>query len=313
MSAPTQAYGDAVVVLGEAGLGELQFEFGEDFDGGEDRVGIFADPARSFRAGCDGSRASSSSSRRTSSLFCSMVSSGSTKTVWPLELAPWTTPCTRRFCSTLTGMTKRSPRMVTSSSCSGAAFGESAEISAERFLNQPLLFLDLAANAASSGEARSSSVPSGRILLRKERRKAVKSWMAAESSAHGGPLGAHGGRGMADDLAPLGGAIGDEDNIADLAGFKSGSGNAGFLDQLRDLGEAGELKASADAEELADFGGELMLAFNPGAIDRGTEFRDAALAQQRRGVPGEQVAQALELQQAGAGVEDRIGDKRHAL
>ena len=56
------------------------------------------------------------SSRRTSSLFCSIVSSGSTNTVCPLELAPWTTPCTLRFCSALTGITNRSPRIVINSS-----------------------------------------------------------------------------------------------------------------------------------------------------------------------------------------------------
>ena len=61
----------------------------------------------------------SSSSRRTSSLFCSMVSRGSTKTVWPEEDEPWMTPGTRRLNSALTGMTKRSPRTVMRSSCGG--------------------------------------------------------------------------------------------------------------------------------------------------------------------------------------------------
>ena len=47
-----------------------------------------------------------------------MVSSGSTNSVWPLELAPWMTPSISRCCPAITGTTKRSLRMVTNSSCS---------------------------------------------------------------------------------------------------------------------------------------------------------------------------------------------------
>ena len=55
------------------------------------------------------------------------------ETVCPLELTPCTTPCTRRFCSTFTGMTKRSPRMVTSSSCSVPPSDKTAQIRLQRF------------------------------------------------------------------------------------------------------------------------------------------------------------------------------------
>src|SRR5215469_8425199 len=43
---PTQAHCDADVVFGEAGLGELKFEFGEHVGGGADGVGVLADTAR---------------------------------------------------------------------------------------------------------------------------------------------------------------------------------------------------------------------------------------------------------------------------
>ena len=66
--------------------------------------------------------------------------------------------------------------------------------------------------------------------------------------------------------------------------------------------QSGEFKASADAAILADFGGELLLGFNPRAIERRDKFRDAALAQRRRGVAREQFAQGLKLEQARAGV-----------
>ena|SRR5664279_4735012 len=57
----------------------------------------------------------------------------------------------------------------------GAAFGEFPQVAAQRFLDLTLLLLDLTANAVQFGRARSSRVPSGRILLRKARRKSVKS------------------------------------------------------------------------------------------------------------------------------------------
>ena len=113
-----KAHRHAAVFLGEAGFGKLQFQLGD----AARRTAAMAWLCSPMRAVISRRMrwisACSSSSRRTSSLFCSMVSSGSTKTVCPLELAPCTTPCTRRLCSDLMGMTKRSPRMVISSSCS---------------------------------------------------------------------------------------------------------------------------------------------------------------------------------------------------
>jgi hypothetical protein len=77
-----------------------------------------------------------------------MVSSGSTKTVCPLELAPWTTPCTRRFCSTLDRDDEALAADGDQFILHRAAFGEFAQIAAQRFLNLPLLLFDLAADAA---------------------------------------------------------------------------------------------------------------------------------------------------------------------
>jgi hypothetical protein len=118
---------------------------------------------------------------------------------------------------------------------------------------------------------------------------------------------------LTDDFAPLGSAVGDENNVSDLAGLKSRSGNAGFLDRLPDFGQPGEFETSADAPILADFGGQLLLGFNPCAIERREKFSDAALAQRRRCVADEQVSQGLELEQARTGVEDRIGYEGHAF
>ena len=140
----------------------------------------------------------------------------------------------------------------------------------------------------------------------------MKSWIPAESDCDGGPFGAHRGWRLTYDFAPLGRAVGDEDYVANLGGFQSGSGDAGLLDQLLDFGEAGEFETSANAAILADFCRELLLSFNPRAIERRQKFGDAAFAQRRRGVAGEQVAQGLELEQARTAVGDRIGHEGHA-
>ena len=121
------------------------------------------------------------------------------------------------------------------------------------------------------------------------------------------PHRAHGGRGLTNDFAPLGCAVGNQYNVTDLAGFKSGPGNAGFLDQLFDFGQAGEFKASANTTILADFRSELLLGFNPQAIARRQKFRDTPLAQRRRGIAGEQIAQRLKLKQPRTGVAHAIG------
>ena len=290
----------------------MQFEFGENFGGGQNRVGIFPDLARHFEQ--DAMNLGEFFIQQPHQFVVLLdgferldedgLATGTGAVDDALHAA---------FLLDLHGDDETLAADGDEFVLHGAAFGEFPENSAERFLDQPLLFLDLAADAAQLGRSPVVERAVGQDLVAEGAQESGEVLDGGGKRGHCGPLETHGGRGLADDLAPLGGAVGDEDNVANLAGFQSRSGNPGFLDQLRDLGQAGELKASADAAELADFGGEPMLGFNPGAIEGGAEFRDAALAQRRRGVAEEQVAQALELQQAGAGVEDRIGDKRHAL
>src|SRR5271169_617105 len=43
---PAQGHRRAVVVFGEARLGKLEFQFGEDIRGSQNRVGVFPDVAR---------------------------------------------------------------------------------------------------------------------------------------------------------------------------------------------------------------------------------------------------------------------------
>ena len=123
-----QLHRDAVVLLGEARLGELQLQLRQHLA-----------PLAISASACSPSRAvmssrmrwisaCSSSSSRTRSLFCSMVSSGSMKTVWPLDEAPCATPCTRRRCSTFTGNHEALAANGDQLVLHGAAFGKPPQI-----------------------------------------------------------------------------------------------------------------------------------------------------------------------------------------
>ncbi len=195
----------------------------------------------------------------------------------------------------------------------GSAFGEFPQVAAQRFLYLTLLLFDFTANTAQLGRSAIVERAVGQDLVVERAQEGGEILDAGGKRGYGGPLGAHRGWRLTHDFAPLGSAVGDEDNVADLAGFKSGSGNAGFLDQLPDFGQPGEFETSADTTIVADFRGELLLGFNPCAIERRQKFRDATLAQRRRGVAGEQVAQGLELEQARTSVGDRIGHEGHAF
>ena len=307
---PTQAHRHAVVVFGEAGFGELEFEFGEDVGGGQNRIRVFADLARHFKQDA-------------------------------MDLALFFIQQAHQFVILLDGFERLDKHGLSAGTGAvhhalhaaflldfyrddealaadgdqfvlhRAAFGEFPQVAAQRFLDLALLLLDLAANAAQFGRRAIVERAVGQNLVAERAQEAGEVLDAGGKRGHGGPLGAHRGGRLAHDFAPLGSAVGDQHNVADLSGLKSGSADARLLDQLSDFGQAGEFETSADAAILADFGRELLLRLNPGAIERRQKFRDAALAQRRRGVAGEQVAQRLELKQARTGVGDWIGHEGH--
>src|SRR5208282_2012174 len=313
---PRKAYGYTVVVFGEAGFGELEFQFGQDVGCGQNRIRVFADlachlqedamnlglflieQADQFVVLLDGferldeDRLSAGTGAVHDALYASFLLNFD----WDNET-----------------LAADGDQFV----LHGAAFGEFPQVAAQRVLDLALLLLDLAANAA---EFRGSAIVEravGQNLVVERAQEAGEVLNAVGKRSHGAPIAAHGGRRLTHDFAPLCGPVGNKDNVADLAGFESGPGNAGFLDQLFDFGQAGEFKASADTTILADFGRELLLGFNPRAIERRQKFRDAALSQRRRGVAGEQLAQRLELEQArtgvGHGIGHEIGRKGHAF
>ncbi len=112
---------------------------------------------------------------------------------------------------------------------------------------------------------------------------------------------------MGDGFAPFGGAVDEEDGVAEFDGFESGALNAGALDELGGIDETAEIEASADAEEGAHFGGELLLTVDPGGVGGGSERIDGLLAEFGLTASADDLAEALELKGNGAGVEEWSG------
>jgi len=110
-----------------------------------------------------------------------------------------------------------------------AAFGEFAQIAAQRLLNLALLLFGFTANSAQFSRGAIVECAVGQNLVMKGPQKRGEILNTAGKSVHGAPVGTHGSRRLANDFAPLGGAVGDEDHIANLGGFESGSADAGFL------------------------------------------------------------------------------------
>ena len=150
MPVPTQRHRYAVVVFGEAGFGELEFEFGEDVGGGQNRIRVFADLARHFQQDAmdlglffiqqahqfvvllDGFER----------LDKDGLSAGTGAVHHALHAA-----LLLDFYRDHEALAADGDQFV----LHRAAFGEFPQVAAQRFLNLAFLLLDLAANAAQFG------------------------------------------------------------------------------------------------------------------------------------------------------------------
>src|SRR5579883_2750172 len=188
----------------------------------------------------------------------------------------------------------------------GAAFGETAEVATQRLLDEAFLLFDVAADAGELGRGLVVEGAVGLDLIAEGAEDIGEVLDGGGESRNGGPR-FHGGGRAEHDLAPLGGAVDDEKDVADLGGFKRSAGDAGLVEERGDVEEAGEFKASANAAELADFLGELVLALDPGAVLSGGEGGDAGGAERGGGVAAQQFAQRFEFEDARAGVGKRHG------
>jgi hypothetical protein len=109
------------------------------------------------------------------------------------------------------------------------------------------------------------------------------------------------------DLAPLGGAIGEQEQIANLDDLQRGSGDACLVDQLRRIEQTVEVETSSGPQVSAQLFGELLLALDPLAVTRGRELHHPLMSERRGGVDGEELPEQIEFQDSFAGVWDEAG------
>ena len=261
-----QSYGYAVVVFGEAGFGELEFEFGEDFSGGQDCLGVLANLSRHLQE--DAMDLGLFFIQQADEFIVLLdgferldkhgLSAGTGAVHHALDAA-----FLLDFHRDHKTLAADGDQFV----LHRPAFGEFAQVAAQRLLDLAFLLFDLAANAVQFGRGAVVERAVGKNLVVKGAQEDSEILDGGGKRGHGGPLGAHGRRRLADDFAPLGCAVGDHDHVADFAGFEGRSGDEGLLHWLLDFGQADEFKTPANAAILANLGGELLLGFNPCAVE----------------------------------------------
>src|SRR6266853_4085325 len=193
----------------------------------------------------------------------------------------------------------------------GAAFGEPAQVAAQRFLYDALLLFHLAADARelSGGAVVKRAIRLDLVAEVAQQQGEVGNLLS--QGQHAAPVFLDGFRRMERDLAPLGGFVDEQHEVANLGDLQRGAGNARLGQQAVCIEEAGEIEAAAGGVKAPRFVGELLLLVDPGAVERGPQLRDAGLAQRRADVCAQNVTKVIEFQDAGGRVLERLRD--HAL
>jgi hypothetical protein len=77
--------------------------------------------------------------------------------------------------------------------------------------------------------------------------------------------------------------------------------------KIGDVEQAGEVESAACSAKFPELAGQLLLILNPGPVGGGCEGSDAFLAQGRRGVSAQQMAERFKLQDPRAVVNEALG------
>ena len=169
--------------------------------------------------------------------------------------------------------------MVTSSSWTVPPSERRAQVAAQRVLNGAALLFDLATNAGEFGRGAIFEGAIGLNLVLKIAAQFLKVGDAGRELRDRLPIAAHGGGRTEGDLPPLGGAVDDEQDIANLGGLDGGAGDAGLVEQYGDVEQASKFEAATNAAVLADLSGALVLFADPIAIGSRCERGEAMRAE----------------------------------
>ncbi len=103
---------------------------------------------------------------------------------------------------------------------------------------------------------------------------------------------------MQRDLAPLGGTIGQQQQIANLEDLQRRARDARLVDQLRRVEQSVKVEASAGAQVSAQLFRELLLSLDPGTVLRGRELGHALAPERRSRISRQQLAELVEFEHA---------------
>src|SRR5579872_5704445 len=227
-------YRDAVVVLGEAGFGKLQFQFGEDFHRGRNRFRILADAASHFEKNA-----------ANFSLFLIeqanefVVLLDSFQRLDKNRLPAGTCAVNHALHAALLLDLHGNHEALAADGnqliLNCATVGQPAQIALQRFLNSAPLLFDFATNAR---EIRRRAIFEGSVgvnFVAEKSQKIGEIEYARSQSANAVPLRSHAGWGVKCYLAPFLGAIHDANDAKNLFGFEHRAFDARFFNLLPDI------------------------------------------------------------------------------
>ena len=300
---------DAVVVGGEAGAGEVAFDFGEEIDAGGDGGRVDADVSRHggedamdfgllvfeqldegvvLLDGFEG-------------LDVDGLAGGACSVDDARDAA-----LEFRFDGDDEALAANGDKVLLR--CSFLA--EASQGCAKAVFDVALLALHLAADAAQVGGSVVAEGAIGFDLSGEggEQRREVLLTQRRGESFDGGPVAVERGRRREQQIAPGFEAFDDDEQRQDFSGFECCAFDAGLVEQRRGVEEAVEFDGAAGGDKETDFGGALVLLIEPGAVYAGLEREHPCAAEGRTCVACDGFAQARPFERGGAGFAQRRWD-----
>ena len=257
-----QLHRDAVELFGEARLGELQFQLGQRFHRSQQRVGLLAQTRGHLQQDAMNLRLLVVQEphqivvllNRLQRLDENGLAAGRRSVRHSLHAPPLLD---------LHGDDEAIAANRDQLFLHGAAFGEPPQITAQRFLDGALLLFDVAANARQLRRSFVVQRTVGKNLVAEVAQQGREVGDVLESSLHRLPTFGDIRRRVKGDLAPLGGAVGHQQQVANLQHFQRGAADARLVDQLGGIEQAVKVEAAARAQVSAQLFRELLLPLNP--------------------------------------------------
>src|SRR5262249_29915517 len=293
--------GYGAVFLGEAGLGALQLEFGEPSRGKCDGLALLGDPARHLQQySMDFGLFFFEQTHQFVVLFDGLQ--------WFDEncLSARTRAMNDAIHPALLLRLDGNDKAFTTDRdqlfLHRSTFGKTAHVTVQRSLNQLLLLFNFATDGCKLGRGAVVESPVGQDLVAKEAQELREVLDVVGQLLHTRPRVLHCRRRMQRDLAPFGGAVGDEDDVTQLRGFECGSGYARLFEQRPGIKQSGKFKTTTSAQIIADFLCELLLTSDPVMVFYRREGCEPLAAKRGDAIVAEDLPKAIEFQKIGAGV-----------